>query len=172
MEYVKALEQLRPRGRTNLWAGLHQGLESLREDAPPPGAAARAKYVMLLTDGRPNINPPNGHVEELRNYRDAFPDHHVSISTFGFGYALDSDLLLSLATEGGGGYAFIPDALIVGTVFVNACASILATLTHDATLHLTPKGGTAFAPRQQTSDHTQRTSPGSYAAAAVAENHS
>ena len=37
------------------------------------------------------------------------------ISMFGFGYALKSQLLLDVAKQGGGTFAFIPDAKIVGT---------------------------------------------------------
>ena len=39
---------------------------------------------------------------------------------------------------------FIPDALIVGTVFVNAVANALTTRASVATLHLTPKNGAEF----------------------------
>jgi hypothetical protein len=57
---------------------------------------------------------------------------------------LDSELLLDLAVEGHGTYAFIPDAVIVGTVFVNAVANALSALTQDATIHLTPLNGAEF----------------------------
>jgi len=42
-------------------------------------------------------------------------------------------------------YAFIPDAKIVGTVFVNCVANAVATHTQNATLHLVPRGGATFA---------------------------
>lgn len=49
------------------------------------------------------------------------------------------------AAEASGTYAFIPDALIVGTTFVNTVANVLSTYSHNATMHLTPRGGTQFA---------------------------
>jgi len=100
---------------------------------------------MLLTDGQPNITPPRGHLAELRDYKDSHPDFSFQINTFGFGYSLDSALLLELATEGNGTYAFIPDALIVGTVFVNSVANILSTMCQSSTLNLMPTNGAEFA---------------------------
>lgn len=139
---VAALEGLAPRGQTNLWGGLQAGLDALR--APDRDGAVRTKSLMLLTDGQPNITPPRGHQQELRDYLDAYPDLTAAVNTFGFMNNLDSELLLDLATIGGGSYCFIPDALIVGTVFVNSVANALTTRASLATLHLTPKNGAAF----------------------------
>ena len=150
-EYISALEALSPRGATSIWAGLRAGLDSLREPTTNDNfgdtdhAAPRAQTLMLLTDGRDSFSRAVPHVEELRSYRDQYPELQVQINTFGFGYNLDSELLLSLATEGSGSYAFIPDALIVGTVFVNSLASVLSTHVQESTLHLMPRGGASFA---------------------------
>ena len=62
-------------------------------------------------------------------------------SMFGFGYSLDSELLKSLANQGGGAYAFIPDASFVGTAFVHALANLLATHTPQASLSIEVDGG-------------------------------
>lgn len=129
-----AIESLRAGGRTNIWAGLLDGLESLREDG---AVAQRSKALLLLTDGSPNIVPPRGHVAELRDYKDQY-DMAFQLNTFGFGYSLDSQLLLDLATEAGGSFAFIPDAVIVGTTFVNCVANVLSTFSQNVTLSLTP----------------------------------
>jgi len=139
---VRALEILRPRGQTNLWDGVVAGMESLR--ALSPDAGVRQKTLLLLTDGMPNISPPRGHLRELRAYKESHTDLDFQINTFGFGYSLDSELLLELAVEGRGTYAFIPDAVIVGTVFVNSVANALSTKTQDATLHLMVQNGAEF----------------------------
>jgi len=136
---VAAVNSLEPRGRTNIWGGVLEGMEALREPAHKAGAG-RLKTLLLLTDGLPNISPPRGHVAELKDYKEKHPDFGFQISTFGFGYSLDSELLLGLAVEGNGTYAFIPDAVIVGTVFVNAVANALSTMTQDATMHLMALG--------------------------------
>lgn len=131
---MDALSSLRPRGQTNLWDGVHAGMETLREQTPK--RAGRRKTLLVLTDGQPNIAPPRGHLSELKLYKDSHRDFQFQINTFGFGYDLDSELLLDLATEGNGTYAFIPDAVIVGTTFVNSVANVLSTWAQSTQLHL------------------------------------
>lgn len=140
---IAALENLRPRGQTNLWAGILAGMEALRipSESSAADTAKRQKTLLVLTDGQPNEVPPEGHLAALRTYKESHPEFNIQINTFGFGYSLDSELLLELAVEGHGTYAFIPDAVIVGTVFVNSVANVLSTVTQNATLHLTAQGG-------------------------------
>ena len=102
---IGALDALRPRGQTNLWGGLLASLESLRN-----GGGDNHKVVFCLTDGAPNITPPRGHIRELQTYKDKHVDFMFSCNTFGFGYSLDSDLLLSISRECQGCFVFIPDA--------------------------------------------------------------
>ena len=56
------------------------------------------KSVLLLTDGMPNVVPPRGHLAMLQQYKDE-TGMECSISTFGFGYTLNSTLLKELACE-------------------------------------------------------------------------
>eukprot|EP00931_Biecheleriopsis_adriatica_P064704 TRINITY_DN39432_c0_g1_i1.p1 TRINITY_DN39432_c0_g1~~TRINITY_DN39432_c0_g1_i1.p1 ORF type:complete len:507 (+),score=101.38 TRINITY_DN39432_c0_g1_i1:32-1552(+) len=136
---IQALESLQPGGQTNLWDGLLAGMQALQ------GHVGKSqKSILLLTDGLPTISPPFGHLRELKSFKESAPDFQFQINTFGFGYSLDSEMLLELAMEGNGTYAFIPDAVIVGTVFVNAVANVLSTHTQNAKLHLVAKGGTEF----------------------------
>ena len=72
----------------------------------------------------------------LRRYREKHERLPCSISTFGFGYELDSELLQELAEEGDGSYAFIPDSGFVGTVFVNALSNLLSTAATGLRLSL------------------------------------
>ncbi|CAE8597663.1 unnamed protein product [Polarella glacialis] len=141
---IAALEAMIPGGQTNIWAGVLAAMDSLRSGAQGPDFSARQQAVLLLTDGQPNVVPPRGHLAELRDYRDSHPGFSFQLNTFGFGYNLDSDLLLQLASEGNGTYAFIPDAVIVGTVFVNSVANVLSTLSQSATLNLMLRNGAEF----------------------------
>jgi hypothetical protein len=71
----------------------------------------------------------------LKSYLDAHSTtKQFSISTFGFGYSLDTKLLLEIAQVGGGGYAFIPDPGMVGTVFIHAAANAYSTYAPRAKL--------------------------------------
>jgi Mg-chelatase subunit ChlD len=58
-----AIDGLTAQGQTNLWDGLHEGLEALDE-------SGRMKALLLLTDGQPNINPPRGTVPMFQHYKE------------------------------------------------------------------------------------------------------
>lgn len=83
--------------------------------------------------------PPAGYIPKLR----AKLPLPATIHTFGFGYHLRSGLLKSIAEIGSGNYAFIPDAGMIGTVFVHAVANLQNTFATDATLRL------AYGPQTQ-----------------------
>jgi len=124
----KALEALQPLNSTNIWDGLYQGLEVLRN-----GALDKNSAVFLLTDGQPNVIPPRGHLPMLQKYKD---EHGLPgiVNTFGFGYNLDSKLLNELSVAGNGAYAFIPDGSFVGTIFVNALSNLMSTAANNVCL--------------------------------------
>jgi len=126
------LDELFAGGGTDIWQGLSHGLEALHTDIEK----GRLGHIMLLTDGesqsRHSIMP------NLQQYRKTHERLPGTISTFGFGYNLDSRLLVELAEEGSGSYSFIPDAGFVGTVFVNTVSNLLVTMAHEAYLSLEP----------------------------------
>ena len=135
----RELTNLYTGGQTNLWDGLHSGLEVLRRGTED--GSNRLSAVLLLTDGQPNIIPPRGHLPMLKRYKDQNLRLSATISTFGFGYRLDSELLRELAAEGDGMYAFIPDSGFVGTAFVNAASNLLVTMGKNAEIALEPAPG-------------------------------
>lgn len=133
------LDALRPQGSTNIWDGLHSGLELIKrtfERSP-----SLAGCIMLLTDGMPNMRPPRGEQAMLQKYKDANPNLRCTVNTFGFGYQLDSPLLCDLASIGDGSYAFIPDSGFVGTVFVNSLSNTLSTMASNLEIALEPCNG-------------------------------
>jgi len=120
------LESLAPMGMTNLWDGLKQGLQCLSEGNSDRGFKGNSA-VFLLTDGEPNIDPPRGILPMLKLTKEkSGGDFPGTICTFGFGYSLNSILLRSIAIEGRGNYAFIPDSGFVGTAFVHALGKMLS----------------------------------------------
>jgi len=131
------LDELQADGMTNLWDGLQTGLQLLK-NGQDAGGGGRMQHILLFTDGMPNINPPRGILPMLKRLKDKSEGGILpcTISTFGFGYELDSALLSDLAKEGFGTYAFIPDAGFVGTVFVNAMSNLLSTMARDVRVTL------------------------------------
>mmetsp|Transcript_818 Transcript_818/g.1830 ORF Transcript_818/g.1830 Transcript_818/m.1830 type:complete len:682 (-) Transcript_818:95-2140(-) len=137
----RQLEMLQPAGMTNLWDGLKTGVDVVKSGYAPN----RLSHVMLFTDGLPNYNPPRGILPMLKRLKDKEGGKlPCTINTFGFGYELDSELLSEIAISGSGGYAFIPDAGFVGTVFVNSMSNLLVTMAKDAVVTLKPLGGASF----------------------------
>ena len=103
-----AIERFRPDASTNLWDGLKSGMILLNDyDRNSSRASDRQQAIFLLTDGQPNINPPRGHGPMLKQYLEANPLTAFTITTFGFGYHLDSKLLSELSNLGGGGYGYV-----------------------------------------------------------------
>jgi Mg-chelatase subunit ChlD len=122
------IKNLQADGQTNIWLGLENGLGALQQ---VPGAG-RFRHVMLLSDGESEF--VESIMPNLKNFQNQHGQLPGTISTFGFGYEIDSQLLQDIASEGRGGYGFIPDAGFVGTVFVNAVSNLLATMAQDAEL--------------------------------------
>jgi len=59
-----------------------------------------------------------------------------SISTFGFGYQIDSDLMEKIAKLSHGIYGYCPDWSMIGTTFINYLANSLATTCQHTTLEV------------------------------------
>ncbi|KAL7919342.1 hint domain-containing protein [Trichoderma austrokoningii] len=125
----KRIRALKPMGSTNLWHGMLDGIKLFEGQQD----SARVPAVMVLTDGEPNhMCPAQGYIPKMRGMG-PLP---ATIHTFGFGYSLRSGLLKSIAEFSGGNYAFIPDAGMIGTVFVHAVANLQATFATKASLEL------------------------------------
>ncbi|KAF3904647.1 hypothetical protein ABW21_db0206540 [Orbilia brochopaga] len=131
-----AVDKLQPQASTNLWDGLKMGMNLIRDlQNKAEGSSSSSKKVdsgrlaslFILTDGQPNVEPPRGHIPMLKQWQESNSDARFAINTFGFGYDLDSALMSNIARTGGGHYGFIPDAGMVGTVFVHALANLFST---------------------------------------------
>ena len=113
---------MRAEGCTNIWDALRLSIE----------ISKRFKNynicLMLFTDGEPNVNPPLGIVPSLKESISEIKNVNFTISTFAFGYEVDSELMEEIAKVGNGVYGYCPDCTMVGTIFVNFMANILNTI--------------------------------------------
>jgi len=102
----------------------------------------RAIFGALLTDGEETVIPsPSGTVKALSRLEMKNP---WILSTFGFGYQLNSVLLTQLAEmplSGGGSFGFIPDLTMIGTVFINWVANAMVTGTRDSIIQYSVNTG-------------------------------
>lgn len=126
-----AVATIKPESQTNIF----EGCRVANDIANQADMAGRHIVGLLLTDGFPNVNPPRGILQTLRGLERKNP---WSLSTFGFGYKLDSILLTELATWGHGVFGFIPDCTMVGTVLINFLANMLSTSALNVSVQVGP----------------------------------
>ncbi|MHC4777184.1 MAG: vWA domain-containing protein [Planctomycetota bacterium] len=100
---MKVLEDVRPKGTTNLSGGWLQGLR-LVEKARSKGSANR---VLLMTDGLANRGITDA--PSLKKVAEKSRSKGVITTTLGFGKGFNEDLLTGVATTSGGNFYFIQD---------------------------------------------------------------
>jgi hypothetical protein len=128
------LKPIKPEGNTNIWAAL----ELMDRVASAPEFSNSNIAAALLTDGVSNMNPGRGVLEMFRLY--GKPSLY-NLSTFGFGYNIDSTLLIGLSNASGGAFAFCPDFSMVATVFINWAATTLASAAKPKTIKVAFQDG-------------------------------
>ncbi len=121
---------------TNIGAGVGEGIDELTSERARSSAA---KIVILLTDGKPNVNESNStvgnnHPEAIAwatDRADAAKDLGMTLYTVGVGGDVDEELLLDLATSSDHYYFAdnAPDAANGGVpLYVNELKEIFQTL--------------------------------------------
>ena len=136
------IDGLRTEGSTNLIAANQLALSLALEDA-----ACKNIHIVVLTDGEPDnkreVLPSFFRaITPLEQLRVTGHHHGACVSTFGFGYDMDSvrraraqrsfhplmirqELLLQMSVAGHGMFSYIPDASMIGTVFCNFVANAM-----------------------------------------------
>ena len=119
---ISVLKETKANGSTNLWGAIELSVRLLHANSKKNGECPSS--VDLLTDGVPNVDPPN-----LRGYLASLDDLSVlldgfmpSINIFGFGNEIDLTLLESIAIKTGGHFSYISDPGMAATAFVNSAA--------------------------------------------------
>lgn len=144
----KIIDSFRPSGCTNIWDALDKGIDqAIKEKAIIEQYNQKdSNYqintsLLLFTDGEPNQNPPMGIIPCLE---DKLSDIkvHFSISSFAFGYQIDSELMEDIAQIGNGIYGYCPDATMVGTILISYMSSIISMTTPLSTLDVNFNKGT------------------------------
>ena len=116
------IKKMKPDGCTNIWDALRVGMKEAQK------YKMYNTCLMLFTDGEPNENPPMGIIPTLREAISDIKDVNFTISTFAFGYDVDSLLMEEISQIGNGVYGYCPDCTMVGTIFTSFMANILTTI--------------------------------------------
>ena len=124
-----------PGENTNIWDALRLGII----EAQKYNSNEYNICLMLFTDGEPNINPPEGIIPTLKEFISSTKNANFTISTFAFGYNVDSKLMEEIARIGNGVYGYCPEYTMVGTIFTNYMANILTTIESTARIDVKNK---------------------------------
>jgi Mg-chelatase subunit ChlD len=102
---TKAIDGLCTGGCTNVWDAVKVGAETAQAlEQQYPAATIK---VMVFTDGEPNMRPPQGERAMLQELLATMPARQFTLSTFSYGYSIDSALMDGLAEIGGGVYGYV-----------------------------------------------------------------
>jgi len=135
---LKAIDELRPGGATNLSGGLLQSIDLLSHGAVSAGTN---RAVLLFTDGIANngIREPTAIVAAAQGAMEAAP---CTIFTFGFGSDHTEDLLRSLAESTNGLYYFVTKPEDIPTSFADCLGGLVSIVAQNALLTLDAVDGT------------------------------
>jgi Ca-activated chloride channel homolog len=128
---VKALiDQLEPRGSTNLAGGMMRGVDEAEKALDGPASAkGTITRVVLMSDGLANTGVTD-HGEIARMVRGA-KSGGVRVSAMGLGRDYDEDLMQSVAENGGGRYYYIEHPTQMARVFQEELGSLFETTARD-----------------------------------------
>lgn len=131
-ELVKRrIDQLSPRGSTNLAGGLAEGGQQLARLDQRGGRQSR---VLLLSDGIANagITEP----AKIQALAAQMRRSGVPVTTLGLGVDFNEDLMQGVAQAGGGRYWFIEHPEQLGRIFQEEISALAASVAKDVRLHL------------------------------------
>lgn len=126
---LECIDRLQPDGMTNLWDGITTCINKIKDNYDINYNIS----MIVMTDGVSNSDPLRGIIPSLTDIINK-TKLNFTINTFGYGYNIDSNLLEKIAFIGSGIFGFIPDATMVGTVFVNMISNIINSTVNNLTI--------------------------------------
>ena len=130
---IDEIKKMKASGFTNIWDALKLGINEAQKHENYNAC------LMLFTDGEPNINPSMGIIPSLKKTISDIKNVNFTISTFAFGYSIDSLLMEEIAKIGNGIYGYCPDCTMVGTIFTSFMANILTTIESTVRINVKNK---------------------------------
>ena len=127
----RLVEEIYPRGSTNLGGGLLEGLRQAERYA----SGEHLNRVVLLSDGLANVGMTNPH--ELNQLSRRYRNKSISVTTMGVGLDYNENLMIGIAESGGGNYYFIERANGLASIVRRELDMISSVLAQNASIHVT-----------------------------------
>ncbi len=124
------IDALYPDGGTNIWDALKVTVDMATNYLK--NFPEKKVNILLFTDGESNNDPPRGIVATLTDYlqsHNSLSINNITLNTYGFGNNINSKLLYDISQLKNGIFGFIPDATMIGTVFINSIAYMMDNKT-------------------------------------------
>jgi Ca-activated chloride channel homolog len=136
---LDSLDEIEPRGATDLGAGWLRGCEQVADHLVREDSVSRC---LLLTDGLANRGIRER--SELAVHAAELQRRGVATSTFGVGDDFDERLLRDMAHEGGGNFYFIEGAAQIPRILTSELGEAIEVTIRNAVLEITlPRGADA-----------------------------
>lgn len=120
---IQTIQRIKTESMTNLWAGITTGLKTFDKAIHPN------RVMIVLTDGQSNDGTPSvGY--ELAFAQQIRTMTNVPLTRF-FGLGRDkieSADMNSMGAQTGGGFSYISDASMIGTVFINTVVHMMSAM--------------------------------------------
>ncbi len=127
-----AINQLTPKGSTNIYAGLRTAFEQVAL-YQEPGLQNR---VILLSDGMATTGITAD--EKLLSLATAYSSEGIGLTTIGMGTDFDVELMRDLSEIGSGSFYFLENPMAVQEVFVDEVEAFLVPLAEDVRIDISP----------------------------------
>ena len=129
-EIKRLIDEVYPRGSTNLGGGLLEGLRQAEKNA----GRRYVNRVVLLSDGLANVGMTSP--EELNRVAKDYRRQSISITTMGVGLDYNENLMMGLAESGGGNYYFIERPNNLASIVRKEFDMISSVLAQNAYIHI------------------------------------
>ena len=127
---TRAIHKLRPRGATNLHAGLTEGYTRADQSFQP----TYSNRVMLITDALANKGVTDARtISMVTDWHDS---RRIRLSGVGVGKEFNDHLLDQLTEKGRGAYVFLGSEQVVDDVFGTRFVSLVETVANDVHFRL------------------------------------
>jgi Ca-activated chloride channel family protein len=125
------LDDISPRGATNLGGGLIEGLRQAEQHR----GSEYVNRVILLSDGLANRGTTDPY--ELRRIAQRYRSRSISITTIGVGLDYNENLMMGLAESGGGNYYFVESPGSLVSIFRRELEGFASVVAQNASIELT-----------------------------------
>jgi len=125
-EQIKsAIRRIQPGSSTALFAGVSKGGAEVRKFLQ----SQRVNRVILLSDGLANVGPDSP--QDLEGLGRSLMKEDISVTTLGLGLGYNEDLMVALASVGGGNHAFIESADDLVAIFQEEFDGLLSVVANQ-----------------------------------------